>query len=53
MVLGYINSSTAKAQRGTTSSAQHIRPEGILRQKMYKASVILSRIRLDEYIEKT
>ena len=33
MVLGYINSSTAKAQRGTTSSAQHIRPEGILRQK--------------------
>ena len=33
MVLGYVNSSTAKAQRGTTSSAQHIRPEGILRQK--------------------
>ena len=33
MVLGYVNSSTAKAQRGTTSSAQHIRPEGVLRQK--------------------
>merc|ERR1712105_2964 len=32
MVLGYINSSTAKAQRGTTSSAQQIRPEGVLRQ---------------------
>ena len=31
----------------------HNRPEGVLRQKMYKASVILSRIRLDEYIEKT
>ena len=43
MVLDYINSSTAKAQRGTTFSAQHIRREGVLRQKKCtkQASVIL------------